>query len=219
MTHNSFLCICLYFELSTCFEHIVLNIRRDFRPAHDTATGTEWQLPEVVLTQFVSPDYEHDVLETCRELNIYIYKYIENNCASRWSFTRNLYMIHGQQNIKFYMCVCVCVCVCMCVCACVQKHTQTQTFPDLRHSGLHHHSYFRQWHDRFTPRYVSAVRMPKRRCCVWSLCFCFRYYFYIKYCIWVPDTVFTFYFFPSGESMYMYKAFPTQDSGDLRPSL
>ena len=41
-----------------------------FRPAHDTATDTEWQLPEVVLTQFVSPDDEHDVLETCRELKI-----------------------------------------------------------------------------------------------------------------------------------------------------
>jgi hypothetical protein len=26
------------------------------------------QLPKVVLTQFVSPDDEHDVLETCREL-------------------------------------------------------------------------------------------------------------------------------------------------------
>jgi hypothetical protein len=26
------------------------------------------QLPEVVLTQFVSPDDEHDVLETCRVL-------------------------------------------------------------------------------------------------------------------------------------------------------
>jgi hypothetical protein len=43
-----------------------------FIPAHDTATNTEWQLPEVVLTQFVSPDDEHDVLETCRELNIKI---------------------------------------------------------------------------------------------------------------------------------------------------
>ena len=30
------------------------------------------QLPEVVLTQFVSPDDEHDVLETCRELKIKI---------------------------------------------------------------------------------------------------------------------------------------------------
>jgi len=28
------------------------------------------QLPEVVLTQFVSPDDEHNVLETCRELKI-----------------------------------------------------------------------------------------------------------------------------------------------------
>ena len=37
------------------------------QPAHDTATNTEWQLPEVVLTQFVSPDDEHDVPETCRE--------------------------------------------------------------------------------------------------------------------------------------------------------
>jgi hypothetical protein len=38
------------------------------RPAHDTATDTEWQLPEVVLIQFVSPDDEHELLETCREL-------------------------------------------------------------------------------------------------------------------------------------------------------
>jgi hypothetical protein len=38
------------------------------RPAHDTATDTEWQSPEVVLTQFLSLDDEHDVLETCREL-------------------------------------------------------------------------------------------------------------------------------------------------------
>jgi hypothetical protein len=38
------------------------------QPAHNTATNTEWQLPEVVLIQFVSPDDEHDVLETCREL-------------------------------------------------------------------------------------------------------------------------------------------------------
>jgi len=32
-------------------------------PAHGTTTNTEWQLPEVVLTQFVSPDDEHNVLE------------------------------------------------------------------------------------------------------------------------------------------------------------
>jgi hypothetical protein len=36
------------------------------------ATDTEWQLPEVVLTQFISPDDEHDVLETCRELKVKI---------------------------------------------------------------------------------------------------------------------------------------------------
>ena len=38
------------------------------QPAHETATNMEWQLPEAVLVQFVSPDDEHDVLETCREL-------------------------------------------------------------------------------------------------------------------------------------------------------
>jgi len=37
------------------------------QPAHDMATNTEWQLPEVVLIQFVSPDDEHNMLETCRE--------------------------------------------------------------------------------------------------------------------------------------------------------
>jgi hypothetical protein len=41
-----------------------------FRPSHYTATDTEWQLPKVVWTNFVSPDDEHDALETCRELNI-----------------------------------------------------------------------------------------------------------------------------------------------------
>jgi hypothetical protein len=40
------------------------------QPAHDTATDTERQLPEALLTQFVSPDDEHSVLETCRELKI-----------------------------------------------------------------------------------------------------------------------------------------------------
>jgi hypothetical protein len=39
-----------------------------FQPAHISAINIEWQLPEVELTQFVSPDDEHDVLETCREL-------------------------------------------------------------------------------------------------------------------------------------------------------
>jgi len=36
--------------------------------AHISATNIEWLLPEAVLIQFVPPDDEHDVLETCREL-------------------------------------------------------------------------------------------------------------------------------------------------------
>ena len=55
---NSFQCIYLF---------IVLYMFRACH-AHDTATNTEWQLPEAVLIQSVSPDDEHDMLETCREL-------------------------------------------------------------------------------------------------------------------------------------------------------
>ena len=39
-----------------------------FQPANISASNTEWLLPEAVLKQFVSPDDEHCVLETCREL-------------------------------------------------------------------------------------------------------------------------------------------------------
>jgi hypothetical protein len=42
------------------------------QPAHETATNIEWLLTEAVLIQFVSPDDEHDVLETFRELQIEI---------------------------------------------------------------------------------------------------------------------------------------------------
>ena len=59
---------------------------------------SEGQLPEVVLTQFVSPDDEHDVLETCRELKKI--KYIEKNCASRWSFTENHYMMQVNKTLN-----------------------------------------------------------------------------------------------------------------------
>ena len=45
---------------------VVCRSKINFRPAHNTATDTEWQLPEAVLTQFVSPDDEHDVLEICK---------------------------------------------------------------------------------------------------------------------------------------------------------
>ena len=39
-----------------------------FQPANISATNIEWLLPEAVLIQFVFPDDEHDVFETCREL-------------------------------------------------------------------------------------------------------------------------------------------------------
>jgi hypothetical protein len=75
--------------LFTVGGRVVSRSEVNFRPAHDTTTDTEWQLPEVVLTQFVSPDDKHDVLETCRVKNKN--KYIVKNCASRWSFTKNPY--------------------------------------------------------------------------------------------------------------------------------
>ena len=47
---------------------ILFNVFIYYQPAHDTATNKEWQLPEAVLIQFVAPDDEHDMLETCREI-------------------------------------------------------------------------------------------------------------------------------------------------------
>ena len=70
------------------------------QPAHDAATNTERHLPEAILMQSVSPDDEHDVLETCTELQINILKGI---CASSWTFTKNHCMMHGQQNVKYYI--------------------------------------------------------------------------------------------------------------------
>jgi hypothetical protein len=35
-------------------------------------------VPEVVLIKFVSPDDEHDVLETCRELQVKINKFVRH---------------------------------------------------------------------------------------------------------------------------------------------
>ena len=56
----------------TCSKHVggsvVCQLGVYSQPAQDTATNTEWQLPEAVLIQFDSPDDEHDMLETCREL-------------------------------------------------------------------------------------------------------------------------------------------------------
>ena len=72
---NSFQCIYLFIVLymfRACHAHHqekqIVSIQLYSQPAHDTATNTEWQLPEAVLIQFVSSDDEHDMLETCREL-------------------------------------------------------------------------------------------------------------------------------------------------------
>ena len=62
--------------------------------AHDTASNIDWQLPEVILSQFVSPDDEHDVLETCRELKIK--KYIERNLCVTLVIYQEL-LVHSLQ--------------------------------------------------------------------------------------------------------------------------
>ena len=43
-------------------------LEEDFQPEHILDTTIECLLSEPVLIQFVSPDDDHDVLETCREL-------------------------------------------------------------------------------------------------------------------------------------------------------
>jgi hypothetical protein len=48
-------------------------------------------------------------IETCRELKIEINTY-KGICASHWSFIKNHYMMHGQQNItatSVFMYVCM----------------------------------------------------------------------------------------------------------------
>jgi len=76
----------LYLYLYMFREHRAHHQERQIVSIQPTRPPTQWQLPDVVLTQFVSPDDEHDVLETRRELKINTYKGI---CASRWSFTKN----------------------------------------------------------------------------------------------------------------------------------
>ena len=66
------------------------------RVGSELPTGTRHgnrQLPEVVLTQFVSPDDEHDVLKTCRELNNKN-KYIERNlCVTLVIYQESLHVV------------------------------------------------------------------------------------------------------------------------------
>ena len=51
-----------------CWWPSCVQVGSRLQPAHNSATNMESLLPEVVLTQFVSPDDEHDVLETSTEL-------------------------------------------------------------------------------------------------------------------------------------------------------
>ena len=96
---NSFQCIYLF---------IVLYM---FRACH--AHHQEKQIVSIQLLVIVTPCWwhcrglvgsklptstRHDMLETCRELQIN--KYIEKNCASSWTVTKNHCMMHGKQNVK-----------------------------------------------------------------------------------------------------------------------
>jgi hypothetical protein len=56
-------------QFFTMYLFLTLYMFRAYR-AHHQDSQIEWQLPEVVLTQFVYPDDEHYVLETCTELKI-----------------------------------------------------------------------------------------------------------------------------------------------------
>jgi uncharacterized sodium:solute symporter family permease YidK len=61
-----FLFITIYMFLTTRAHHQ----ERQIVSIQPLVTATLCWLPEVVLTQFVSPDDEHEVFETCRELYI-----------------------------------------------------------------------------------------------------------------------------------------------------
>jgi len=72
--------------------------RVPFWPAHEIVTDTEWHIPEVVLTQLLLLKWAQGCLKQVENWN----KYIEKNCASSWSFTKNHNEMHDQQNIKLW---------------------------------------------------------------------------------------------------------------------
>jgi hypothetical protein len=76
-----------------------------FRPTHDTANDREWQLPEVVLTVFLSWWWARCArnLLTVKNKNKNKNKYIVKNCASRWPFTKNcssIWFLFGNNNLN-----------------------------------------------------------------------------------------------------------------------
>jgi hypothetical protein len=64
---------------------------------HSVSVAVSCAGRKVVLTQFISPDDEHDVLETCRELKIKIHR--KELCVTLVIYQESLHDA-GQQNIK-----------------------------------------------------------------------------------------------------------------------
>jgi hypothetical protein len=83
--------------------------------AHNTVNNTEWQLSEIVLTKFVSPDDEHDVLKTCRVKN----KYKERNLSIKLVIYQE--SLHDAWSTKYKSCPvspCVRISVWFCLTKC-----------------------------------------------------------------------------------------------------
>ena len=80
-------------ESSVSIQHLVLchsvsvtvSCAGPFRPAHETVIDTDWHVPEVVLIQLISWWWARG----CSKHVVNWNKYIEKNCASSWSFTKN----------------------------------------------------------------------------------------------------------------------------------
>ena len=71
-----------------------------------TKTPTQLQYPPYTHPQYYKKPHTSIQYSTARcARNMYRLKnknkYIEKNCASRWSYNKNHYMMHGQQNIKY----------------------------------------------------------------------------------------------------------------------
>ena len=68
------------------------------RPAHDTATERVTATRGGIDTISLSWWWAHCAQNMHRVINKN--KHVEKNCVSCWSFTKNHYMMHSQQNIK-----------------------------------------------------------------------------------------------------------------------
>jgi len=77
---------------------VVCRSEVNFRPAHDTVTDTMTATRGCIDTIFSSWWRARCARNVRRVKNKN--KYIEKNCTLRWSFTKNHYIMHGQQNTK-----------------------------------------------------------------------------------------------------------------------